>query len=69
MKSLNVLDWIVMILVFVGGINWGLVGFFHFNLVHAIFGSMPMVARVVYCVVGIAAIYFIYLMFSVRKKG
>ena len=59
MKKPNVLDWIVVIVTFVGGINWGLVGLFHFNLVSALFGDMSTLSRVIYVVVGLCAIYLL----------
>jgi len=43
-------------LVWVGAINWGLVGAFNFNLVNTLFGSWPMVERIIYILVGLAAI-------------
>ncbi|MFH0840772.1 MAG: DUF378 domain-containing protein [bacterium] len=68
MKKLNVLDWIVMILVIIGAINWGLIGFFSFDLVAAIFGDMSSVTRIIYALVGIAGLYTIYLLTVMRKK-
>ena len=60
MKKPNVLDWIAVVITFVGGINWGLVGLFKFNLVGAIFaGDMSVVSRVIYVVVGLCAIYLL----------
>jgi uncharacterized membrane protein YuzA (DUF378 family) len=56
----NVLDWIALIVIIIGGLNWGIVGFFNYNVIDAIFGVMSNAARVVYAVVGIAAIYAIY---------
>ena len=56
----NVLDWIALVLVIIGGLNWGLVGLFKFNLVQAILGT-GLVADIVYTLVGIAALYTIYL--------
>lgn len=53
MKALHI---ICFILVIVGALNWGLVGFFKFDLVAAIFGEMTSVARVVYALVGLAAV-------------
>lgn len=47
---------IVLTLVIIGGLNWGLVGLFDYNLVDAIFGSATWVTRTIYTVVGIAAI-------------
>jgi uncharacterized membrane protein YuzA (DUF378 family) len=51
------LDVIVAILLVVGGLNWGLVGIFNFDLVAAIFGDMSIVSRIVYAVVGLSALY------------
>ncbi|MDD3435500.1 MAG: DUF378 domain-containing protein [Patescibacteria group bacterium] len=53
MKALNA---IALILVIIGGLNWGLVGFFNFDLVAAIFGEMSVVSRVVYSLVGLSAV-------------
>lgn len=44
-------------LVIVGALNWGLVGLFNFNLVMAIFGTWPMIERLIYILVGLSAIY------------
>jgi uncharacterized protein len=49
-------------LVFVGGLNWGLIGLFDFNLVNLILGSWPVVERVVYVLVGVSAVYDVALM-------
>ena len=54
MKALNV---ITLILVIVGGLNWGLVGLFNFDLVAAIFGAGSTLARIVYVLVGLSAVY------------
>ena len=54
MKSLNLLT---LILVIVGGINWGLVGFAQFDLVAAIFGTGSGLSRIVYSLVGLSALY------------
>ncbi|MBD3379540.1 MAG: DUF378 domain-containing protein [Candidatus Omnitrophica bacterium] len=56
MKALNVL---ALILVIVGGLNWGLVGILDFDLVAALFGAMSVISRVVYSLVGLAALYSI----------
>jgi hypothetical protein len=57
MKAIN---WISFILVIVGGLNWGLVGIFNFDLVAAIFGDMSIVSRIAYDLVGLAAIYMLF---------
>lgn len=59
MKKMSIIDWIAMILVVIGGLNWGLVGAFKFDLVAKIFGDMSVVARIVYDLVGLAAIWTI----------
>lgn len=56
MKILHIVSFILLI---VGGLNWGLVGFFNFDLVTAIFGDGS-IARVIYALVGIAAIVEIF---------
>ena len=47
-------------LMFIGAVNWGLVGFFDFNLVNATLGSLPVVERIVYAVVGLSAIFSLF---------
>lgn len=54
MKFLN---WLTLILLIVGGLNWLLVGLFGFDLVATIFGDMSSISRVVYVLVGISAVY------------
>lgn len=64
-KRMNAVDWVAMVLLIIGGLNWGLVALFEFDLVAAIFGDMSVLSRVVYALVGLAALYSIYL--SARK--
>lgn len=47
---------IALVLVIVGGLNWGLVGLLNFDLVAAIFGDMSALSRIVYSLVGLSAI-------------
>ncbi|MFZ2126371.1 MAG: DUF378 domain-containing protein [Candidatus Microsaccharimonas sp.] len=54
---MRVVNVIALILIIIGGLNWGLVGFFDYNLVDAIFGEGSGLARVIYAVVGLAAVY------------
>jgi len=68
MKKLTGLDWIALILVIIGGLNWGLVGIFDFDLVATIFGDMSTVSRVVYTLVGLAAIYVAAISPGFNKK-
>ena len=57
MNKLTTWDWVALILVIVGGLNWALVGLLNVDLVAYIFGSMSMLSRIVYVIVGLAAIY------------
>jgi hypothetical protein len=61
--SKNVLDLVATVLVIIGGLNWGLVGALKFDLVQTIFGFMPMLADVIYIVVGLSALYMLYATF------
>ncbi|WP_300898669.1 DUF378 domain-containing protein, partial [uncultured Clostridium sp.] len=49
---MKIIDTIVLILVIIGSINWGLLGFFQFDLVAAIFGDMSTFSRIIYSVIG-----------------
>lgn len=51
---------LTFILLVVGGLNWLLVGLFQWDLVVAVLGSWPMVVRVVYVLVGVAAVYELF---------
>jgi uncharacterized membrane protein YuzA (DUF378 family) len=68
MSKLSAFDWIALILVIIGGLNWLLVGLFSFDLVAAIFGSMSAVARIVYVIVGLCAIYLLIILGKLGKK-
>ena len=57
----NVFDYIVLTLVIIGAINWGLIGFFDFNLVSGIFGDATAFTRVIYALVGLSGLYMISL--------
>ena len=57
--KMNVVDYIAWVLVVVGGLNWGLVGAFDYNLVDSLLGAGTMLAKVVYILVGLAALYMV----------
>lgn len=61
MSKLNVLDWVALVLVIIGGLNWGLVaiGGYGYDLVAML--SITWLVKLVYALVGLAAIYTIYL--------
>ena len=54
---MKVLDIVVTIFLIIGALNWGLVGFFDFNLVGTIFGEVTALTRVVYAFVGLCGLY------------
>lgn len=68
MNKLNAIDWIAIILLAVGGLNWGLVGIFNFDLVATIFGDMSALSRIVYAVVGVCAIYVLAISAKLGKS-
>lgn len=67
--KMNILDWIAFVLVIVGGLNWGLYGFFQYDLVAKIFGDLSTVSRVVYALVGLGAVYMLMTMPSKKAKA
>ncbi len=66
--KMNALDKAVYLLLVVGGLNWGLVGFFKYNLVDKVFGVESNVGRVVYALVGLAAVYGVYTIVSMMAS-
>ncbi len=60
----SVLDWIVLILVIIGAINWGLVGIGVGDIIALIFGA-SVIATIIYILVGLAGLYTIY--FIIKK--
>ena len=53
------LDYILLALVIIGAINWGLIGFFRFDLVAFLFGNMSWLSRIIYALVGISGLYLL----------
>lgn len=68
MAEKNALDWIAIVLVIIGGLNWGLVGLFQFDLVQSLLGAVSWLQRTVYVLVGLAALYLIYYVAQEEKK-
>lgn len=67
---MKTIDSIALILLIIGGINWLLVGLFSFDLVAAIFGGQgAILARIVYIIVGICAIYSIKFIPGVTNRA
>lgn len=64
----NWLDYTLLTLVIIGAINWGLIGFFRFDLVAFIFGDMSWFSRIIYALVGLGGLYLISLFGRIRYK-
>ena len=64
--KMNALDKTAYVLVVIGGINWGLIGFFEWSFVDEIFSTS--LARVIYGVVGVAALYMLWQMLVMMGK-
>ena len=58
-NQVTVLLTICKILIVIGALNWGLVGFFKLDLVAAIFGEKSAASRFVYAIVGLAAVVYV----------
>ncbi len=62
--KMTAFDKCILALIIIGAINWGLIGFFRFDLVAAIFGGqLAAVSRIVYALVGLAGIWALSLLF------
>ena len=64
----NWLDITALILIIIGAINWGLIGFFLFFLISYFFGTLTAVTRIIFAVVGIAGIYSLILFWKLRTN-
>lgn len=64
------LDCTALTIAIIGAVNWGLIGFFSFDLVAFIFGNMTWLSRIIYAIVGICGLYLItFYMYAGGKSG
>ena len=68
MLKLNIVMWVALMLLVIGGLNWGLVGLFKFDLVARIFGEMSVFTRFVYVAVAVSAVIVFVPTFLESKK-
>ena len=61
---MKIIDKIALVLIIIGAINWGLIGVFKFNLVDTLFGTMSLLSRIVYTLVGVSGLWGIKLLFD-----
>jgi uncharacterized membrane protein YuzA (DUF378 family) len=54
---MKLLDLVTAVLLLIGGLNWGLVGFFNFNVISTIFSGMSALTSLVYALIGLSALY------------
>lgn len=66
--KMNTLDKLAYVLAVVGGLNWGLVGAFDYNLVDSLFGAGSTLSRIIYVLVGLAALDLLYRMVVMMGK-
>ncbi|MSS64384.1 DUF378 domain-containing protein [Velocimicrobium porci] len=66
---MKTIDYIALIFVIVGAINWGLIGFFGFDLVRILFGDMTFLSRVIYAIVGICGLYALSYFGRINNEG
>ena len=60
---MNIVQKTALVLTVIGALNWGLIGLFNFDLVATIFGSMTIISRTIYTLVGIAGLINVMLFF------
>ena len=65
---METLQKIALIFTIIGAINWGLIGFFQFDLVASIFGNMSVFSRIIYSIIGISGLYAISFLFRDRDN-
>jgi uncharacterized membrane protein YuzA (DUF378 family) len=61
-------DWVALVLVVVGAVNWGLVGLFNIDLVKMLFGDMTVLSRVVYSLVGLGGLWLAVVSMKLSRK-
>ncbi len=66
---MKTIDYIALVIVIIGAINWGLIGIFQFDLVRVIFGDMSFVSRTIYTIVGICGLYAISYFGRIRSNN
>ena len=65
----GIIGWIAMILLIIGGLNWGLVGLFDFDLVGFIFGAMSVLSRLIFILVGLSAVYALFTSIKIKNQS
>ena len=66
---MKTIDTIALILIIIGAINWGLIGFFKFDLVAFLFGQLTWISRIIYAIIGLCGLYTISLFGRIGSFG
>jgi uncharacterized membrane protein YuzA (DUF378 family) len=66
--GLTAIDWVAMVLLIIGGLNWGLLGLTGMDAVATLFGEGTMASRGIYMLVGLSALYAIYMSFTMGDR-
>ncbi len=71
MRKLSVIDWIALVLLILGGLNWGAITVLDLNLVNQVLGGLfaGWVLKLVYALIGVSAVYFIFIAGGLRRKS
>lgn len=62
MIRLDTVGQIILAILIVGGLNWGLIALLNFDFVAALFGDMALISRLIYGLVGLSAVYMLYIL-------
>lgn len=65
---MRLLNYVALTVIIIGAINWGLIGFFDFNLVSALFGEGTVFTRLIYDLVGLCGLYLITFYGLISRK-
>ena len=65
----NGLDYTILTIVIIGAINWGLIGFFGFDLINVVFGNMTLLSRIIYAIVGLSGLYALTYYGRMQSRG
>jgi uncharacterized membrane protein YuzA (DUF378 family) len=66
---MRAISFVTLVLLIVGGLNWGMIGVAGFDLVAALFGDMSPLSRIVYALVGVSALLQIVLLAKGQERG
>ena len=66
---MSVIQKIALAILIIGGLNWGLIGFFGFDLIAWLFGNMSWLSRIIYGIVGICGLYMLSVFGRINALG